>query len=606
MWDAHTPMTLATPPSPLPLVRRIPLALMLVAVLAACATPVPFDPDPDGGVEVAVVSAHGVATAAGLEILRAGGTAADAAVAVAATLSVVEPWFSSALGGGSWALYYEASSGQVTSLDAVGPTGSLATPEDFAARAGIAGMHQANVPGAWDGWMLWLLEYGSLPLPDLLAPAIAAARDGVEVSAAMLGWLTRESELIKSRTDTAAIYMPTGELLRRGEFVYQHHLADTFEALSAAYEAALPNGREAAIQAARDYYYRGPIAEAIVSFSKAASQPGYLTLADFHDFEAALVSPIHIPFGDGYQIYQNPPNSQGIAMLQALRILDGMNLGQYPALSASSLHLQVEALKLAMADRNAFVGDPARVAVPVAELLSEERAALHRERIDPNRALRWPFEVAPISGVDAFVGFEPLGVEPDEAITGTTTFQIVDRYGNAASVTTSLGAQFYVIGDTGIHINNRMRFVAIAEGDPNQMAPGKKVRHTSNPYMVLKEGVPYLLGGQTGADLQVQGQLQQVVNALVYGMTPAAALAAPRFTTTGFPATTYPYAASNLLQLESVFPLATRNALQGRGHTLATATSFGVGHMLLMTEAGPVTASEPRYSTSTGRVETLR
>jgi len=449
--------------------RRVPIILALALTLVACSPDRPLRPR-----DLAVVSAHATATAAGMEMLRAGGTAADAAVAVAATLSVVEPWFSSALGGGSWALYYEASSGSVTSLDAVGPSGSLATPTDFATRAGRAGMHQANVPGAWDGWMVWLLEYGSLPLGEVLAPAIRAAREGAVVSSSMAGWLSRLQGFIALHPDTAAIYMPGGRLLRVGDTFYQRDLADTFEALVAAHDAQLPHGRAAALQAARDHYYRGPIAAAIVAFSEAAEEPGYLTLEDFAGFAAAIVDPIDIPFGDGYRIYQNPPNSQGIAMLQALRILDGSNLASLPLGSAASLHLQVEALKLAMVDRNAFVGDPATVEVPVTELLSAERAALHRERIAADTALRWPFAVAPIAGVAAGMSVSVAGVEPDPYLTGTTTFQIVDARGNAASVTTSLGAQFYVIGDTGIHINNRMRFVAIADGDPNQLAGGKR------------------------------------------------------------------------------------------------------------------------------------
>lgn len=143
-------------------------------------------------------------------------------------------------------------------------------------------------------------------------------------------------------------------------------------------------------------------------------------------------------------------------------------------------------------------------------------------------------------------------------------------------------------------------------GDPNQLAGGKKVRHTSNPYMVLKEGRPFLLGGQTGADLQVQGQLQQVVNVLVYGMTPAEALAAPRFTTTGFRATTFPYLATNRLRLEAHWGEETEQGLADRGHTVERSSSFGVGHLLLIAGEGLVVAAEPRYPTALGLVETLR
>lgn len=559
-------------------------------------------PDAAPGVQ-AVVSAHSLATDAGIAILEAGGSAADAAVAVAATLSVVEPWFSSVLGGGTWALYHDAATGRVTSLDGVGPVGSKATVGDYSNRYFEAGLHQAIVPGAWDGWMLWLERYGRLSLGEVLAPAIAVARQGYPVSAAMAQWLRRESRLIASRPDTARIYVPNGVLLQSGETVYQHDLAATLESLAAVFDEALVDGRAAAIQAARDYYYRGPLADAIVLFSD--SFGGYLTIEDFHSFEAEIVEPVAIDYRDGIRVFQNPPNSQGITMLIALNILKGFDFSQLTPDDADAIHLQVEALKLAFADRHYHVGDPERVQVPVAALLSEAHAQRQRERIDMSNVLTWPIADVLVQDTTAQqVSTSPLPNLPDDIVTGTTTFHVLDRDGNAAAVTTSLGAQFYAIGNTGIHINNRMRFVALADGDPNQLSPGFKVRHTSNPYMALRDGKPFLLGGNTGADTQVQGQLQQFISYVEFGLTADEATRRPRFLTTAFPATTAPYSVGNTLQMERGFPVALLDHLRSRGHSVQVGPGiFGVAHMLVIDadRKNAEIGSEPRYPTSSGR-----
>src|SRR5690606_20376208 len=220
-----------------------------------------------GGHVRAVVSAYEEATSAGMAMLEAGGTAADAAIAIASVLTVVEGWFSSVLGGGTWGLYFDAAAGEVTSLDGVGPTGAKATREDYEARADTSGIHQANVPGAWDGWMLWLDRYGRLDLGEVLAPAIDLARNGFEASADHVFWAGILEDEIFEFPGSERIYAANGSLPEEGDTLVNPHLAETFDALVAAYDGALPQSRTAAVQAARDYYYRGPIAEAIVAFS---------------------------------------------------------------------------------------------------------------------------------------------------------------------------------------------------------------------------------------------------------------------------------------------------------------------------------------------------
>ncbi|ELY54495.1 gamma-glutamyltransferase family protein [Natronolimnohabitans innermongolicus] len=507
----------------------------------------------------AVVSQHELATVAGLEVLEAGGTAADAAVAVACSLSVVEPWFSSALGGGTWALYYDAEADEVTSVDGVGPVGSEATAEDFEERAGEDGVHQAVVPGAWDGWMLWLEAYGELDLDEVLSPAIETAREGYPASPELIDWLGTRSDQIDRRPAAAEIYRPDGDALEEGDTVYQEEMAETFEALAAAYEDELDeadgetddedgNGtddeaRSAAIQAARDYFYRGPIAEAIVDRSD--EEDGYLTLEDFEAFEAEIVDPISITYdeSDGVEVYQNPPNSQGITQLMALNVLKAVDFDDLESDDADAVHAQAEAIKLAFADRYHHVGDPDRVDVPVEDLLDEDYGAEQADRIDPEEAMEWPVDT----------GLESETTANAADADHTTTFHVVDEDGNAAAVTTSLGAQFLVVGDTGIHLNNRMRMLSVEEDDPNRIEPGYKVRHTSNPYMALRDGQPYVLGGNTGVDTQPQGQTQQFLHVHEFGHDAQSAVDHPRFVSSAFPPTDHPWVPANELEMEE-FP----------------------------------------------------
>jgi gamma-glutamyltranspeptidase/glutathione hydrolase len=533
----------------------------------------------------AVVTAHELATNAGFEMLQAGGTAADAAVAVAAVLTVVEPWFSSVFGGGTWGLYYEAANQQVTSLDGVGPVGRNVDVADYAERADQPGIHQAIVPGAWDGWMLWLDRYGRLDLGLVLEPAIRIAREGFPASGSMIFWLEMLEDEVMALPSAARIYAPNGELSEAGDTIQQLDLADTFEAVASAYAGALGSSRSDAIQAARDYLYRGPLAEAIVAFSD--ENDGYLAIEDFNEFEGAIVDAISINYTDEIAVFQNPPNSQGIAMLLALNILKGINFTGKNIDNPDVVHAQVEAIKLAFADRYAFIGDPARVEIPLEDLLSDEYAAAQRARIDMEKAMEWPIE----AGMDG------------AGLSNTSTFHIADAEGNVCGVTTSLGAQFLVIGDTGIHINGRMSFLSLEEGNPNQMTPGYKVRHTSCPYMALRNGRPFISGGNTGVDTQPQAQMQQFLNVVDFGLSAQRSIDRPRFVSTSFPATNHPYEVENVLQLENGFPEKLVEALEERGHKIVVGEGIvGTAGMIVINDDGSNAeiGVESRSQTSSG------
>jgi gamma-glutamyltranspeptidase/glutathione hydrolase len=506
-------------------------------------------------------------------------------VAVAAALSVVEPWFSSALGGGTWGIYYDAANHDLTSLDGVGITGGKATLDDYRERIDAPGIHHAIVPGAWDAWMLWLDRYGRLDLDAVLAPAIRLAREGRAVSDEMAFWLRMREEEIAKLPDTAAIYAPDGKVAKKGDVIMQTAMAATFEALAAAWGEGAATSRAAAAQAARDSFYRGPIAEALVAFSD--EHDGYFTPADFAGFAAQIVTPITIDYGDGIAVYECPPNSQGITMLMALNILKGLDLGSMDPASADAIHLQVEAIKLAFADRYRYIGDPARVDIPVAELLSDAHAAEMREMIAMDTVLEWRAEVS------------RAGSAPHH----TTTFHTVDQWGTAAAVTTSLGAQFLVVGDTGIHINERMGFLSLEPGNVNELAPGFKVRHTSCPYVAFRDGRLFMLGGNTGVDTQPQGQVQQFLGVVAWGKTAQEAVSQPRFVTTAFPSTTEPYEAENTLQMEAGFRGSVVADLRARGHDIDLGDGrFGSANMIVLRDGGAEIGAEPRSSTAAGAV----
>ena len=515
----------------------------------------------------AAVSNHTIATQAGMEILSQGGTAADAAFTIGAVLSVVEPFFSSVLGGGSWILYYDAERGVVDAVDGVGPAPAAATPDRFRDTAYLSrdGMHRAIVPGAWGGWMALLERHGVMPLDDLLEPAIFYANNGVPATGMLLTSLRNNENFVRSFEPARSLYIRNNNLVSAGDTIRHTNMGRTFQRLASAYDQNRHRGEIAAFRAANDFFYRGPIANDIVAFSE--QNAGLLTREDFAGFAGGeIVEPISINYR-GLDVYQNPPNSQGIVMLQALSILHGFDFSGMTPTSPNAIHLMTEALKLAFADRTRYLGDPAFVDVPVDTMLSTRYAEFLRESISPDRAMRWPID-------DRLATYGDGG--------HTTTFQVIDRYGNAASVTTSIGISFVVAGETGIHMNERLAFMSNNPDDPNALAPGKKVRHTSNPYIALRNGVPYIIGGNTGADVQPQAQLQQFMNIVDFGLSAQEAVDHPRFRTRAFPDTIVPYAVINDLLLEAGYPTATRNTLANRGHTVNTGTYYGHGHVIIV------------------------
>ena len=491
-----------------------------------------------------VASGHALASQAGIQALMAGGNAVDAAIATAAALGVVEP-AGSGVGGDGFILIYWAETGEVSAVNATGPAPGSATRERYLADGGIPmkGIRSVSVPGLVDGWLLAHERYGALPLEKVFRPAISLCEDGFPVSHLLAEQLRGENERFAADPHTRAVYTDDGEPIPTGSLLCNRNLGTTLRKIA---------------QDGRKTLYEGEIARAIADFSRA--HDGFLTEEDLGNFHAHWAEPIHVGYR-GHEVYEMPPNSSGHILLQELNIVELFDLQELGCNTAESIHLMVEAKKLAFADREKYMADPEWVDIPMEGMLSKSYAAEQAERIDMGRA-----------AVDVAAG----GPEAHE---DTTCFCVADRAGNLVCILQSIQSGFgssLVAGDTGILLNNRMTYWHLEEGHANCLMPGKRVRHTMNPVIITKDGKPLIACGTPGADTQVQTNLQLVTHMLDFGMTPQEAVSAPRWRSLQNPMeSTIPHVCSNNLQVEDRFPEEMRKELARRGHELELVGDWG-------------------------------
>ena len=491
-----------------------------------------------------VTSGHALASQAGIQTLTAGGNAVDAAIATAAALGVVEP-AGSGVGGDGFILIYWAQTGQVTAVNATGPAPGAATRARYLEDGGIPmkGIRSVSVPGLVDGWLLAHKRYGALPLEEVFRPAISLCEDGFPISYQLANGLRGEHERFAEDPHTRAIYTNDGAPIPAGGLLRNRNLGRTLGKIA---------------QDGRKTLYEGEIARAIAKFSRA--RDGFLTEEDLGNYHAHWAEPIHVNYR-GYEVYEMPPNSSGHILLQELNIVELFDLQSMGCNTAESIHLMVEAKKLAFADREEYVADPEWVDIPLEGMLSKSYAAQQAERIDLKRAA---FDV-PAGG--------------PEAHEDTTCFCTADRAGNLVCILQSIQSGFgssLIADETGILLNNRMTYWHLEEGHPNCLMPGKRVRHTMNPVIITKDGRPLIACGTPGADTQVQTNLQLVTHMLDFGMTPQEAVAAPRWRSLQNPMeSTIPHVCSNNLQVEDRFPESVREGLAQRGHELELVGDWG-------------------------------
>ncbi len=442
-----------------------------------------------------VASSHPLATQAGLDMLRAGGSAMDAAVAVASTLGVVEP-MSIGIGGDAWMLYYEAKTGKVYALNGSGRSPVGLTRDHFKDGDKINGWASVTVPGAVDAYWTGHQKFGKLAWKDLFQPAIRHADEGYPV-AEIIGtmWSTAAGKLARDTWSKQCWLMSDGKAPKVGEVMKLPKLAASLKTIA---------------DGGRDAYYKGPIAAEIVRYAKESG--GFFTAEDFANTHSDWVDAISTNYR-GYEVYQCPPNGQGAGVLMMLNILEGYDLPKMTFNSPEYLHLLIEAKKLAYADLYKFVGDPARGELPIKGLLSKDYAAERRKLIDPAKAAA---EVKP--------GIPKTG--------DTACFSVVDAEGNACSFINSNFANFgsgITGGATGIILQNRGEGFTLEKGHFNEYKPGVRPYHTIIPGLVTKDGKLYMTYGLMGGDMQPQGHVQFLLAHLDHGFNLQQAIDIPRW-----------------------------------------------------------------------------
>ena len=493
-----------------------------------------------------VCSGHHLASLAGMQVLQAGGNAVDAAIATAAALGMVEPAMSGP-GGDGFIMVYHAATGEVRCINGTGAAPSTATREAYL-EDGIPtfGIRSVSVPGIVSAWLLAHEEFGVLPLAEVFTPARELAEEGFPVSVllsqSMQAHFDQKTPLL-THADSAAIFMPNGRPPQPGELIRNPNYAKLLEGLACDGWA---------------YFYEGPVAEAILKLS--AENGGHFAREDLTEQRACFCDPISTDYR-GVTVWESPPNSSGHVLLQELNLIERFDIAGMGRNTPESVHVMVEAKKLAFADREKYLGDPEHVDVPVEWLISKEHAANRVKLIDPQRA-----------------NPEPLpGNAPGHE--DTTCFMTADRWGNAVcqlqSIQTGFGSCI-VAGDTGVLLNNRMTYWHLEADHPDALMPGKRVRHTMNTVMATREGELILVCGTPGADTQVQTNMQCVSHVLDFGLNPQEALEAPRWRHLQNPMESmWPHTCEDRLQLEGRFEAETRAGLEARGHTLEILPDWG-------------------------------
>ena len=562
------------------------------------------------GVHGLVTSAHPLSSMAGMQILMAGGNAIDAAVAVAATLNVVEPQ-SSGIGGNGFMVLYDKQTDTVHSLNMTGAAPKALKAAEMDAESLAGGIRAGVVPGNLGGLVEALRRFGSKSLADVLAPAIGYAEHGHPINASLSSTIERMRTRLEEAPSSARVFLPDGRVPQEGEMFKVPDLARTLTRLVEAEQAALAAGksRSDALQAASDRFYRGDIADEFSRFY--ADHGGLLAREDFAEFAPAWTEPLHTQYR-GYDVYSNPSTSRGgFEVLMQLNLLEGYDVKALGYGNPEAIHLMAEAIKLAKADIYRYVADPRFTEVPSAGLLSKEYAAVRRQLIDPARAMAYPVAGDPTAaGRTARVDRRRASVavrsfpERYEPSYDTTSFSIVDAAGNAVAVTPTVGGIFgtkVVVGETGVLFNNGMRLGSTSPypDNVNYVRAGQIAILNNSPVIVLKDGRPVLALGTPGGETIGQTQFQVLVNVLDFGLTIQQAIEAPRFRLDPDP-NFYKPGASIQLSFEQRWPASVVSALEAKGHALRPLPDFtaGVGGMqgiLLDLEHGTMTGgADPR------------
>ena len=501
-----------------------------------------------------VATSQPLATQVGLDILKQGGSAIDAAIAANAMLGLVEPT-GSGIGGDLFAIVWDAESKQLYGLNASGRSPKSLTTEIFSA-AGLTkipsfGPLPVSVPGAVDGWFELHNRFGRLPMTSLLSPAIRYARNGFPVSELVAYYWQMNVDRIGHYPGFSPTFMPGGKVPQKGDVFKNPGLAATYEKIATG---------------GRDAFYKGDIARAIAAYMK--EQGGYLSYEDLAAHTSDWVTPVSANYR-GYDIWELPPNGQGIAALQILNILEQYDIEGMGLDSADYIHTFVEAKKLAFEDRAKYYADPAFNDVPVAPLISKEYARQRRKLIDPQQAAN-RFDAGVIDG-------------------DTVYLTVADSRGNMVSLIQSnyrgMGSGMTPPG-LGFILQNRGELFTLEPGHSNEYQPGKRPFHTIIPAMVTRNNKPWLSFGVMGGATQPQMHAQIIVNLIDFGMNLQEAGDAPRFIHSGSSSPTGALMKDGgSISLERGFSLSTERELLERGHKLENILGIYGGYQAIMYDA---------------------
>ncbi len=554
-----------------------------------------------------VSTTHWLASAAGLSMLEKGGTAADAAVAAGFVLNVVEPHLNGPLGDMS-AMIWPSDQARPTVVCGQGTAPAKATLDHYISEGLTlipgSGLLAAVVPGQFDAFMLMLRDHGRLSFREVMTPALGYARSGHPILPRVCATIASMAEVFETEwTSSAPIWLPRGKAPSPGELFANPQLADFWQRLVD--EAETASGREAQIEAARTAFHEGFVAEAIDAFMQRAEaldatgarRKGVLQGKDMASWRAHYEEPISVEH-NGWNVFKCGAWTQGPVLLQALQTLSGETFSEMDPNGDTFVHLVTETLKLAMADRETYLGDPLQSDIPLNVLLSDAYGQERRKLI--GREANFEHQPGQIAGfeaqVDAFqrrirretpeelgVGVgEPTMAHLTEQRGDTVHIDVVDQWGNAVSATPSGGwlKSNPVVPGLGVPLNTRAQMFWLEESGPNALAPGRRPRSTLSPSMALRPDGARLALGTPGGDQQDQWQLIYLLRLIHFESNLQEGIDSPLFHTGHLQASFYPRGCETAqLVVEPSFSVETRQALSDRGHRVEVATPWSVGRL---------------------------
>ncbi len=553
---------------------------------------------------------------AGMRILQHGGNAVDAGVATILAASVIE--FSHFTFGGEVPILIKLKGKDVAVVEGMGTAPAKATLEFFVNRArqrGTAGTTAtapdssatqragndidmpsvpgakaglipstgplaATVPAVLDACVTALDQFGTKSLAEVMQPAIELA-DGFPIDELRVQYIQTRAPIFSQWPDAKRIFLPNGAVPKAGDVFVQADLARTMRAIAATEKRNAPRGRHAALMAARDYFYRGPLGKRIGDYMQ--THGGLLAPGDLAGWHAKVGAPAKGVYR-GYEIYKTGFWAQGPMMIEVLNVLEGYDLKKMGQNSSEYIHTVTEALKLGFADRDRFYADPNFVRVPAEQLLSKDYAVMRRSLIDRSLASLAqrpgdPVNMKPLLASVTTISYNAPPLPEIEKANDTTCVNVIDKDGNMFSATPS-GAWLpaVVAGDTGVLMGQRLQSALTDASSPNVVAPGKRPRITLTPTLVLKNGQPFMVLSTPGGDNQDQALLQVLLNVIEFGMNPQEAVEAPRFDTQHYVSSfdNHEFMAG-LLNIESRISADVISQLGSRGHKLKIQSGWGTG-----------------------------